>query len=120
MGEPGAWLYKTVVIGVATEKATAFDGALFPGLRTVTWAVSAFVRFAAGTSAVNCEFDMKVVLRGAPFQRTVAPGRKPVPWTVRVNPVCPGETAAGTSGCATNGTGFCAKAWANAHNPYTR
>src|SRR5437870_240969 len=43
---------------------------------------------------------------GVRLQLLVAPGTKPVPPTLSVNPELPGETAVGTSGWFKNGTGF--------------
>jgi len=99
-----------VELGATTDKNTTFETSLVPGLTAVTDAVPAVAMFAAGTVAVNFELDEKVVVRGVPFQLTVAPGTKPVPCTVRVNPALPGATVAGTSGGLTKGAGF----WANA------
>src|SRR5215471_5741783 len=110
IGEPGAWLYRTVAMGATTGKKTTIATAVFLGFATVTCAVPAAATFAAGTSAFNWELDMKVVASGMPFQRTIAPETKPVPCTVRTNPASPGATAPGRSGCVTYGTGFCASA----------
>ena len=49
------------------------------------------------TAAVSCPLPMKVVVRAAPFQRTVAPDTKPVPFTVRVNAGPPATALFGES-----------------------
>jgi len=64
---------------VTTGKKTTFEATLVPGLTTVMDAVPAVMTSAAGTSAVNCELEVNVVVREVPFQFTVAPGTKPVP-----------------------------------------
>jgi hypothetical protein len=54
------------------------------GLNTVTWAVPATAMSEAGTVAVNCVAETKVVARSEPFQRTTEVLTKLVPFTVRV------------------------------------
>ena len=49
----------------------------------------------AGTAAVSCVVEIKVVASGLPFQVTVLAAVKPVPLTVRVNAGPPGETVEG-------------------------
>jgi hypothetical protein len=68
-----------VVLAVTTDKNTTFEAVLAPGLTTVTDVVPVVTMFAAGTTAVNCEFEAKLVVSGVPFQLTVAPETKPVP-----------------------------------------
>jgi hypothetical protein len=77
------------------------------GLDTVTIAVPATATSAARIEAVNLELLTYVVARALPFQYTVEPLTKPVPFTVKVKPALPGVTAPGTKGRLTNGTAFC-------------
>jgi hypothetical protein len=49
----------------------------------------------AGIDAVNCVALRKVVERLTPFQRTIEPVTKPVPFTVSVNPSPPALTLDG-------------------------
>ena len=55
------------------------------GFTTVTDAVPAVATREAGTAAVSCVEETNVVVREAPFQRTVEVERKFVPVTVKVN-----------------------------------
>jgi len=68
-----------------------------------------FLSVAEGIDAVNCDPPTNVVVRGLPFHFTTAPETNPVPLTVSVKAGLPGATLVGTSGCFTNGTGFCPK-----------
>lgn len=52
---------------------------------TLTLAVPALATFAAGTEAVSCVAETKVVVRDVPFHCTVSPFKKFVPFTVKVN-----------------------------------
>src|SRR5438128_917990 len=86
-------------VGVVTSRNTTFD--LPPdgvGLSTVTNAVCGLAMSAARTLAVRLDRLKKVVARDTPFQRTTAPGTKPVPFTLSVNPAPPGRTASGSKG----------------------
>src|SRR6266700_3227232 len=47
------------------------------------------------TLAVNCVALLKLVMRNCPFHRTIAPLKKPDPFTVMVNPALPGGIAVG-------------------------
>ena len=49
----------------------------------------------AGTEAVSCDDDIKLVVNAVPFQLTVAPETKPDPFTVRVNDEPPASVDAG-------------------------
>src|SRR5437868_6475626 len=74
-------------------KVAALDGAV-AGLLMVTDAVPAAARSEAGMATLRCVASVRVVLRGAPFQFTVAPGtrllpvtamrRLPAPWVALV------------------------------------
>ena len=74
-------------------KGRAFDVA--PSAATVTLAVPAAARSAAGTRAVTCDALTKVVTSGVPFQAIVAPDGKLLPLTVRVRSALPAEAEAG-------------------------
>ena len=82
----------------AIVKVWAFDvpppGA---GVNTVTAAVPATPRSAAGIAAVTCVVETNVVARAAPFQRTTELGTKFVPLTVSVRPGPPAAAEAGLS-----------------------
>ena len=54
---------------------------------TVIEAVPAVAMSGAGTVAVSCVAETNVVVSGVPFQFTVEPETKFVPFTVNVNPV---------------------------------
>jgi len=55
------------------------------GVTTETWAVPAAAMSVLGMAAVTWALLTNVVVRGAPFQRTVEPETKPLPLTVSVN-----------------------------------
>jgi hypothetical protein len=67
------------------------------GLVTVIGAVPAAAMREADTVAVNWVEEPNVVLSGVPFQFTVAPLRKLVPLTVKVNPEPPAVAQVGLS-----------------------
>src|SRR5882724_10918649 len=80
---------KLVVVGTGLPvmvKVWAFEvpppGA---GLNTVTDAVPTAATSVAGIAAVSCVAETKVVVRLAPFQRTIDPVMKLVPFMVSVN-----------------------------------
>ena len=78
-----------VITGVAAMvNVTGLDVApAHVGFTTVTEAVPAVAIRAAGTVAVSCVAETNVVASGLPFQFTVEPETKLVPFTVNVN--CP-------------------------------
>jgi hypothetical protein len=106
MGDPLALAKETVVVGGVTGKNTTFEVRVEPGLATEIEAVPREAMFAAGTAAESFSLPTKVVASAAPFQLTVAPEAKPVPWTVRVNPGPPGATLVGTRDWLMKGRGF--------------
>jgi hypothetical protein len=61
------------------------------GLKTVMLNVPAFATSAAEILAVSCVPLTKVVVRSAPFQRTIDPLTNPVPFTVKVKAAAPRE-----------------------------
>ena len=63
---------------------------------TVIAAVPALAMRMAGTVAVSCVEETKVVASGKPFQFTVAPETKFVPFTVNMNCGPPGVTQVGS------------------------
>jgi hypothetical protein len=65
------------------------------GFTTVTWAVPPTAMSAAVIAAVNWVEETYVVVRFDPFQLTVEPETKPVPFTVSVNPAPPAVVEAG-------------------------
>jgi hypothetical protein len=65
------------------------------GFATVTGAVPAVAMSAAVIAAVNWVEETYVVVRLDPFQFTVEPETKPVPFTVSVNPVPPAVAEVG-------------------------
>jgi hypothetical protein len=67
------------------------------GVTTVTEAVPAVAMSEAGTVAVSCVEETNVVTRGLPFQLTVDPETKLVPFTVNVNWVPPAVAQVGLS-----------------------
>jgi hypothetical protein len=74
-----------VITGVAPiVNVCAFDVPPH-GVTTVTEAVPALATRAAGTVAVSCVAETSVVVSGLPFQFTVEPETKLVPFTVNVN-----------------------------------
>ena len=64
---------------------------------TVIEAVPGVAMSAAGTVAVSCEADTNVVASAVPFQFTVAPETKLVPFTVKVKPGPPAVAQVGLS-----------------------
>jgi hypothetical protein len=60
--------------------------------------------------AVTFEPLTNVVVRALPFQFTVAPETKPVPFTVNVKAAAPGALSPGDSGALIRGSGFAARA----------
>jgi len=76
-----------VITGVAAiVNVTGVDVAQeHVGFTTVTGAVPAVAISAAGTVAVSCVTETNVVASGLPFQFTVEPVTKFVPFTVNVN-----------------------------------
>src|SRR6202030_12792 len=75
------------------------------GLKTVTEAVPGVAISVAVMGAVTWVLERKVVLRGLPFQLTMAPGTNPVPFTVKMNAEPPGVAVTGTVGWLICGTG---------------
>ena len=69
-------------------KVLAFD-TLPSGLATVTGTVPEAAMSAAAIAAVNCVALTNVLVRAAPFQRTLAPVTKFIPLTVSVNAAPP-------------------------------
>jgi hypothetical protein len=65
------------------------------GFSTVTWAVPAVAMSAGVIAAVNWVEETYVVVRLDPFQLTVAPEAKSVPFTVRVKPAPPAVAEVG-------------------------
>src|SRR5882762_5030078 len=68
-----------------------------PGIVTVTWAVPTAAMSETGIAAVTCVALTRVVVRAAPFQRTLAPMSNPVPVSVSVNPAPPAVALEGDS-----------------------
>src|ERR1700750_3119602 len=62
-------------------KVMTFDAAV-AGLVMVIDAVPAAARSEAGIATLRCVVSVRVVVRGAPFQFTVAPGTRVLPVTV--------------------------------------
>ena len=91
--------------GVIVVKVRALDTAP-PGFSTVTKAVPAAAMSVAGIAAVSWVALPKVVLRACPFQRTVAPLTKLLPFTVSVK-AGPPATALGGEREASVGAGAC-------------
>ena len=67
------------------------------GFTTVTFAVPAAATLAAGTMAVSCVAETKVVTNGEPFQLTVEVETNLVPFTVKVNWALPAMVELGLS-----------------------
>jgi hypothetical protein len=65
------------------------------GLTTVTDAVPAVATLAAGTAAVSCVEETKVVVKAEPFQLTFEVETKLVPLTVKVNAPLPAVVEVG-------------------------
>ena len=86
-----------VIVGVGLiVNVTAFD--VPPqGVTTVIDAVPAVAMRAAGTVAVSCVAETNVVPSGLPFQFTVEPETKFVPFTVSVNCGPPAAVQVGLS-----------------------
>jgi hypothetical protein len=70
--------------GLLIVNTTVFDTGPLEFL-TVTFAVPAKATLAAGTIAVTCVEETKVVLSAAPFHCTLEVLSKPLPFTVKVN-----------------------------------
>ena len=84
-----------VIAGVAAiVNVFAFDVPPH-GVTTVIEAVPAVAMRAAGTVAVSCVAEPKAVASGVPFQFTVEPETKLVPFTVSVNPGPPAPVQVG-------------------------
>ena len=66
-----------------------------PRLTTVTLALPGVAIKFAGTKAFSCEALAIKETSAVPFQYTPAPGRKPVPLTVSVNPAPPAVAEVG-------------------------
>jgi hypothetical protein len=81
---------------------------VIPGLDTVIFAVPTDATSEDEIAAFNSDPLTYVVVLGLPFQFTTEPFAKPVPITVRVNPLIPGVTLVGTTGWLTDGTATCA------------
>ena len=74
-----------VIAGVAAiVNVCAFDVPPH-GVTTVIEAVPALAMSEAGTVAVSCVAEINVVVSGLPFQFTVEPETKLVPFTVSIN-----------------------------------
>src|SRR5437762_837502 len=67
------------------------------GVKTVTLCVPPLARSVAGSAAVSCVVDTKLVVRGTPLTCTTAPDTNLVPVTVSVNAALPAATLAGIS-----------------------
>ncbi len=87
---------KLVMVGVGalTGNDAAVEG-LPPVLTAVMLALPALAIRLAATAAVNCVELTNVVVSAVPFHCTVAPERKPVPFTVNVNAAPPTVADAG-------------------------
>jgi hypothetical protein len=86
-----------VIAGVAAiVNVCAFDVPPH-GVTTVIEAVPAVAMRAAGTVAVSCVAETNVVVSGVPFQFTVEPETKLVPFTVNVNCEPPAVAQVGLS-----------------------
>ena len=70
--------------GLLIVNITVFDTGPVEFL-TVTFAVPPTATLAAGTIAVSCVEEIKVVVSAAPFHCTFEVLSKPLPFTVRVN-----------------------------------
>jgi len=81
------------------------------GVTTVTEAVPAVAMREAGTVAVSCVEEPGFVASGAPFQFTVEPETKFVPFTVKMNPGPPAVAQVGLSELIV-GTALIVKVWA--------
>jgi hypothetical protein len=68
-----------------------------PGACTLTAAEPELAIRLAGTAAVSCIAEAKVVVSAEPFHNTASPETKLVPLTVRMNPEPPAVALAGDS-----------------------
>ena len=86
-----------LIVGVPLiVNVTAFDVApQVPEFTTVMEAVPGLAMLAFGTVAVSCVEFLNVVASDVPFQFTVEPETKFVPFTVNVNPLLPAMAQAG-------------------------
>src|SRR5262245_19197076 len=105
----GTGLFAALIVKVAAGVDTPPPGA---GLNTVTEAVPALAMSAAEICAVNCPPSTNVVVRFAPFHRTIEFPTKLLPFTVSVNPAPPAGALLGAR-VVTAGTGFgpCQLTW---------
>ena len=88
---------RLVMAGVSSiGNVTAFDVAPH-GLTTVIEAVPGVVILLAGTVAVSCVEETNVVVSAAPFQFTIVPETKLLPFTVSVNCGPPAAVQVGLS-----------------------
>src|SRR6266850_2106302 len=84
----GIGLSKVTVVLVLAEIVNVWALDVSPpgaGLNTVTDAVPAVARSVVGMDAVTWDAETNIVVRSAPFQRTIDPLMKFVPFTVNVN-----------------------------------
>jgi xanthosine utilization system XapX-like protein len=87
-----------LIVGTALiVKVWAVDVAPAQGFATVIDAVPAVAMREADTVAVNCVEEPNVVASAVPFQFTVDPETKFVPFTVKVNPGPPAVAQVGLS-----------------------
>ena len=78
-----------------TGKTTTFD--VPPsGFTMLTRALPGFAMSSGGILAVIFASSVKLVGRADPFQRTTAPGAKPKPRTLSLNPFTPALTQSGS------------------------
>jgi len=95
----------SVRVGVITKESGAGD--VWPGTDTPTETVPDAAIRLAGTAAINCDAETKVVLSGEPFQVTTEPLANPDPLAVRVKAGPPAIAVFGeilvkvTAGCVT-------------------
>ena len=82
-----------LIVNVLADDVSAFGA----GLLTVTALSDASSRSVALIVARSCVVETNVVVRAAPFQRTVAPLMKLAPFTVRVSAVAPSVELFGDS-----------------------
>jgi hypothetical protein len=89
--------FSELIVGIPLiVNVSAFDVApQVPGFSTVIETVPGLAMFAFGTVAVNCVEFLNVVASDVPFQFTVEPETKFVPFTVNVNPLPPAMAQAG-------------------------
>ena len=86
---------KDAIAGNASIAKAMEADAEVDGLVTLILAEPALVRADAGMLALNCVVLTNVVGSGVPFQLTVAPFWKPLPFTVRINAPEPAGRAEG-------------------------